>query len=123
MFETAGSNPLLLESVVNDFSLSQTTFVLVHGGFPFDRAVSALIQKPNVRDFSAKTDDRAAQSTQGFYGDRNCSRPSLFMMAPNRRSSRSGSNRGSRMACGFFAAINNTVRHACASSTTRIRPR
>jgi len=56
VFGVAGSNPLLLDSVVNDFSLSQTTFVLVHGGFPFDRAVVALIQKPNVyADLSAQT--------------------------------------------------------------------
>jgi hypothetical protein len=56
VFGVAGSNPLLLDSVVNDFSLSQTTFVLVHGGFPFDRAVSGLIQKPNVyADVSAQT--------------------------------------------------------------------
>jgi predicted TIM-barrel fold metal-dependent hydrolase len=45
-----------LDSVLNDLSLSQTTFVLVHGGFPFDRAVSGLIQKPNVyADISAQT--------------------------------------------------------------------
>jgi uncharacterized protein len=56
VFGVAGSNPLLLDSVVNDFSLSQTTFVLVHGGFPFDRAVTGLIQKPNVyADVSAQT--------------------------------------------------------------------
>jgi len=56
VFGVAGSNPLLLESVVNDFSLSQTTFVLVHGGFPFHHAVTALIQKPNVyADVSAQT--------------------------------------------------------------------
>ena len=56
VFPNSGSNPLLLESVLNDFSLAQTTFVLVHGGFPFDRAVSALIQKPNVyADVSGQT--------------------------------------------------------------------
>jgi hypothetical protein len=56
LFGVAGSNPLLLDSVLNDLSLSQTTFVLVHGGFPFDRAVSGLIQKPNVyADISAQT--------------------------------------------------------------------
>jgi uncharacterized protein len=56
VFGLAGSDPLLLESVLNDFSLSKTTFVLVHGGFPFDRAVSGLIQKPNVyADVSAQT--------------------------------------------------------------------
>jgi uncharacterized protein len=56
VFPVAGSNPLLLESVLNDFSLSQTTFVLVHGGAPFDREVSALLQKPNVyADISGRT--------------------------------------------------------------------
>lgn len=48
VFGTAGSNPLLLESVLNDFSLAQTIFILCHGGFPFDRGVKTLIQKPNV---------------------------------------------------------------------------
>ena len=56
VFGVAGSDPLLLDSVLNDFSLSQTRFVLVHGGFPFDCAVSALIQKPNVyADASGQT--------------------------------------------------------------------
>jgi uncharacterized protein len=56
VFGVAGSNPLLLESIFNDFSLSQTIFVLVHGGFPFDRMVTGLIQKPNVyADLSAQT--------------------------------------------------------------------
>jgi hypothetical protein len=56
LFDLAGANPLLLESVFNDFSLAQTTFVLVHGGSPFDRAVSTLIQKPNVyADISGRT--------------------------------------------------------------------
>jgi uncharacterized protein len=56
VFGVARSNPLLLESVVNDFSLAQTTFVLVHGGSPFDRAVGALLQKPNVyADVSGQT--------------------------------------------------------------------
>jgi hypothetical protein len=56
VFPNSGSNPLLLESLLNDFSLAQTTFVLVHGGFPFDREVRALIQKPNVyTDVSGQT--------------------------------------------------------------------
>lgn len=42
--------------MLNDFSLSETKFVLVHGGFPFDRAVTALLQKPNVyADVSGQT--------------------------------------------------------------------
>jgi uncharacterized protein len=61
VFPTSGSNPLLLEAVLNDFSLSRTTFVLVHGGFPFDRAVTSLIQKPNVfTDISGQTFFRSA---------------------------------------------------------------
>jgi uncharacterized protein len=56
LFGTAGSNPLLLESVLNDYSLQETVFVLVHGGFPFDRTVSSLIKKPNVfTDISGQT--------------------------------------------------------------------
>jgi predicted TIM-barrel fold metal-dependent hydrolase len=36
--------------------MARTTFVLVHGGFPFDREVSTLIQKPNVyADVSGQT--------------------------------------------------------------------
>jgi predicted TIM-barrel fold metal-dependent hydrolase len=60
-FPTAGSNPLLLEGVLNDFSLARTIFVLVHGGFPFDREVVSLIQKPNVYvDISGQTFFRSA---------------------------------------------------------------
>jgi hypothetical protein len=57
VFGISGSNPLLLESVLNDFSITpQPTIVLVHGGAPFDRAVTALLQKPNVyADISGQT--------------------------------------------------------------------
>lgn len=56
VFPTGGSNPVLLEGVLNDFSLARTTFVLLHGGFPFDREVASLIQKPNVyADVSGQT--------------------------------------------------------------------
>lgn len=56
VFPVAGSNPFLLESILNDFSLSQTRLVLVHGGPPFDRTVGALLQKPNVyADLSGQT--------------------------------------------------------------------
>jgi hypothetical protein len=65
-FPTAGSNPLLLEGVLNDFSLARTTFVLVHGGFPFDREVVSLIQKPNVYvDISGQTFFRSANDLSG----------------------------------------------------------
>ena len=65
-FPTAGSNPLLLEGVLNDFSLARTKFVLVHGGFPFDREVVSLIQKPNVYvDISGQTFFRSANDLSG----------------------------------------------------------
>ena len=62
LFGTAGSNPLLLESTLNDFSLQGTVFVLVHGGYPFDRSVSSLIKKPNVyTDISGQTFFRSTE--------------------------------------------------------------
>jgi len=55
-FHIAGTNPLLLESVFNDPRLRQTNFVLLHGGWPFTREITALLTKPNVyADFSAQT--------------------------------------------------------------------
>lgn len=55
-FNLSGSNPLLLESVLNDPRLRKTNFVLVHGGYPFVRETEFLIEKPNVyADFSAQT--------------------------------------------------------------------
>jgi hypothetical protein len=56
-FYLSGSNPLLLESVLNDARLRKTTFVLLHGGSgPFPREVSFLLMKPNVyTDLSEQT--------------------------------------------------------------------
>ena len=55
-FGIAGTNPLLLESVFNDPRLHKTNFVLLHGGWPFTREITALLSKPNVyADFSAQT--------------------------------------------------------------------
>ena len=56
-FYLRGSNPLLLESVLNDERLRKTTFVLLHGGAgPFSREVSFLLMKPNVyADLSEQT--------------------------------------------------------------------
>jgi uncharacterized protein len=52
-----GSNPLLLESVLNDARLRKTTFVLLHGGAgPYSREISYLLMKPNVyTDLSEQT--------------------------------------------------------------------
>ena len=55
-FNLGGANPMLLEPVINDPSLRKTTFVLVHGGYPFVKETEFLLEKPNVyADFSAQT--------------------------------------------------------------------
>jgi hypothetical protein len=56
-FMLMGSNPALLESVLNDASLRKTTFVLVHAGAgAFTKYVNYLLMKPNVyADFSEQT--------------------------------------------------------------------
>jgi len=55
-FNISGSNPMLLESVFNDPELRNTNFVIIHGGWPFDKQTGVLLIKPNVyADFSAQT--------------------------------------------------------------------
>jgi uncharacterized protein len=56
-FRLNGSNPVLLESVLNDPALRKTNFVLLHGGAgPFTKQVAYLLMKPNVyTDFSEQT--------------------------------------------------------------------
>lgn len=56
-FFLGGSNPLLLESVLNDARLRKTTFVLLHGGSgPFTATIAPLLMKPNVyADLSEQT--------------------------------------------------------------------
>jgi len=55
-FNISGSNPMLLESVFNDPDQRNTKFVMIHGGWPFDKEAGAMLQKPNVyADFSAQT--------------------------------------------------------------------
>ena len=53
-FDIAGSNPELLDSVLDDPSLRQTSFVLLHGGSgPYSKVTAFLLGKPNVyTDFS-----------------------------------------------------------------------
>jgi uncharacterized protein len=52
-FHIAGANPLLLESVLEDSSLRKTRFVMLHGGWPFTREITALLERPNAwLDFS-----------------------------------------------------------------------
>src|SRR5205807_1598059 len=55
-FDVAGANPLHLEAVLNDPALRKTNFVMVHGGWPFTREITALLTKPNAYlDFSAQS--------------------------------------------------------------------
>jgi predicted TIM-barrel fold metal-dependent hydrolase len=55
-FDVGGANPLNLEGVLNDPALRQTKFVMVHGGWPFTREITPLLEKPNAYlDFSAQS--------------------------------------------------------------------
>jgi len=47
-FDVAGSDPARLTTVFNDPTLRGTTFVMLHGGAPFERHIVGLILKPNV---------------------------------------------------------------------------
>src|SRR3954469_1897962 len=52
-FYVNGSDPALLDGVLNDPTLRKTNFVLVHGGWPFHKSAAFLLAKPNVyADFS-----------------------------------------------------------------------
>jgi len=54
-FNLSGSRPALLEPALNDPASRETRFVLVHGGWPYDREAGVLMMKPNVyADFSAQ---------------------------------------------------------------------
>jgi predicted TIM-barrel fold metal-dependent hydrolase len=55
-FHVHGANPLLLESILNDPALRKTNFVMVHGGWPFTREITSLLEKPNAYlDYSAQS--------------------------------------------------------------------
>jgi hypothetical protein len=46
-FSIAGANPLNLEPLLNDPTLTGTNIVLLHGGWPFVNEAGAMLQKPN----------------------------------------------------------------------------
>ena len=55
-FHVAWANPLLLEPLLNDPTLRKTTFVMLHGGWPFTRELTPLLTKPNAyADISEQT--------------------------------------------------------------------
>jgi len=47
-FQLAGSDPLLLDSLVSEPAMQQTQFVILHGGWPFSDHVAPMMIKPNV---------------------------------------------------------------------------
>ncbi len=47
-FDVAGTNPLLLEPVLDDPGLRKTRFVMLHAGWPYTREIAALLEKPNA---------------------------------------------------------------------------
>jgi predicted TIM-barrel fold metal-dependent hydrolase len=55
-FDVSGANPLNLQGVLNDPALRKTKFVMVHGGWPFTREITPLLEKPNAYlDFSSQS--------------------------------------------------------------------
>ena len=55
-FDVRGADPLGLEGALDDPELRKTNFVMVHGGWPFSREITALLVKPNgYLDFSAQS--------------------------------------------------------------------
>ena len=55
-FSLATADPLLLEPLITDPSARATNFVLIHGGWPFEKSAGAMLLHPNVYlDFSAQT--------------------------------------------------------------------
>ena len=65
-FNVNGGNPMLLEPLFNDPALRKTNFVLLHGGWPFGRQLTALLTKPNVyADFSEQTFMNYARDVSG----------------------------------------------------------
>lgn len=52
-FDVAGGNPMNLEPTLNDPELRKTSFVMLHGGWPYTSEITALLTKPNAYlDFS-----------------------------------------------------------------------
>jgi predicted TIM-barrel fold metal-dependent hydrolase len=55
-FDNSNANPGLLENVLDSRALRKTSFVLLHGGWPYHEVAQAMIDKPNTwADFSAQT--------------------------------------------------------------------
>jgi predicted TIM-barrel fold metal-dependent hydrolase len=65
-FKVEWANPLLLDPLLNDPSLRTTTFVLIHGGWPYTAESVPLLTKPNAYvDFSEQTAFTSPHSVAG----------------------------------------------------------
>src|SRR5262249_45661349 len=47
-YRLAGSEPVLLDTTVSDPALRSTTFVLIHGGWPYEKETASLLGEPDV---------------------------------------------------------------------------
>lgn len=47
-FDIAGSDPILLDKILSDDALRHTTFVMLHGGVPFEAHIAMMLLKPNA---------------------------------------------------------------------------
>lgn len=55
-FQVAGSNPIQMESFLNDPALNKTNFVFIHGAWPYTEELAGMLSRPNVyTDTSAQT--------------------------------------------------------------------
>jgi len=55
-FNNGNANPALLENFINSRPMRRTSFVLLHGGWPYYELAQAMTDKPNTYvDFSAQT--------------------------------------------------------------------
>jgi len=55
-FNNGNANPALLENFINSRPMRKTSFVLLHGGWPYYELAQAMTDKPNTYvDFSAQT--------------------------------------------------------------------
>lgn len=62
-YRVTGAQPIGLESVFNDTTLRRTTFVLIHGGWPFTGQTLGMLGKPNVYADISLVDDMVSPHT------------------------------------------------------------
>ena len=70
-FNTSWANPMLLEPLLNDPALRKTSFVMIHGGWPWTREITPLLTKPNAyvdysEQLSFDTPHNVAEALRGW---------------------------------------------------------